>query len=38
MEHGGVSLSTLENIDILNKFLADNPSILKEFERYKADY
>ena len=37
MEHG-VSLSTLENIDILNKYLADNPSILEEFERYKADY
>ena len=37
MEHG-VGLSTLGNIYLLNKFLSDNPSILEQFERYKADY
>ena len=37
MEHG-VSLNTLKNIYVLNKFLSENPSILGQFERYKADY
>ncbi len=34
IEHG-VSLSTLENIHILNKFLLDNPDIMERFEKFK---
>ena len=37
MEHG-VSLNTLKNIYVLNKFLSENPDILRELERYRVDY
>ena len=37
MEHG-MSLSTLQNIYILNKFFADNPDVMTRFEDYKAKY
>ncbi|NMB07671.1 MAG: DtxR family transcriptional regulator [Tissierellia bacterium] len=36
MEHG-VSISTLRNISILNKFLLVNPDIMEQFIRFKAD-
>ena len=37
MEHG-VSLSTLRNIYVLNKFLLNNPDIMEQFKKFKADY
>ncbi len=37
MEHG-VSISTLRNIYILSKFLLDNPDIMEQFKKFKADY
>ncbi|HSH36768.1 metal-dependent transcriptional regulator [Schnuerera sp.] len=37
IEHG-VSFNTLKNIDLLNKFLLDNPNIIQQFEEFKRDY
>lgn len=35
IEHS-VSLNTLKNIDILNKFLLDNPDIIERFKEFKV--
>ncbi len=37
IEHS-VSINTLQNIHILNKFLFDNPDIMERFEIYKVEY
>lgn len=37
IEHN-ISVNTLENIDMLNKFIQANPDIIKKFEKFKASF
>jgi len=36
IEHN-LSINTMQNLDLLNKFLEKNPNVLEEFRKYKED-